>query len=163
MIWFRPFLLSLLAALLGACATPYQEARPGNLGGYVTRRVSHDMFQIAFLGNADTDAARVKDFALLRAAEVTLQNGFRYFVIRDTRDLTRQRVIETSSSARTAVSMGAGGRYRENMQTYGLPIKYQTPGLALLIQCFAHSPGGDACDAEAVKQKISARYDLRLR
>lgn len=68
-----------LAVSLAGCATPYQST--GLLGGLTETRLSEDVWEINFRGNGFTDEKKAKDFALLRSAELTLQNGFSYFML----------------------------------------------------------------------------------
>jgi hypothetical protein len=68
-----------LFGLLAGCATPYQ--RKAFKGGYSEMRLGENIFQVSFRGNAYTHRDTASDFALLRSAEVALENGFRYFVI----------------------------------------------------------------------------------
>jgi hypothetical protein len=69
--------------LLSGCATPYQER--GYLGGYKETRLKQNVFRVSFKGNSFTDKRKASDFALLRCAEVTLEKGFRFFVISGSR------------------------------------------------------------------------------
>ena len=73
--------LVLGALALGGCAsaTGYQSA--GADGGYSELQLAHDMFRVAFQGNIYTSQERVADMALLRAADLALAHGARYFVV----------------------------------------------------------------------------------
>lgn len=82
----RPALKSALIALmapllLAACAsqTPYKPASKADTYGYTETRLTGDHYRVAFSGNASTPADTTRDFALLRAAELTLQNGNDWF------------------------------------------------------------------------------------
>ena len=70
---------ALLAACLLACATPYQER--GLTGGFSNTRFKEDVFQVTFNGNGYTSEERAVDFTMLRSAELTQENGYRYFII----------------------------------------------------------------------------------
>ena len=77
-------LFPIMAVLfLWGCATPYQES--GFSGGYKETRLKKNVFRVSFKGNSFTDKRRASDFALLRCAEVTLEKGFRFFVIAGSR------------------------------------------------------------------------------
>lgn len=77
----------LLAALLGlaACATPtpYRPAAERGQEGYTETRLTPNRFRISFIGNTVTPADTVQDYALLRAAELTLQEGHDWFRLVD--------------------------------------------------------------------------------
>lgn len=80
----RSAALLLPTALLAACAqmTPYQPAHNGL--GYSEQRLESNRYKVMFAGNASTPREVVENYLLYRAAEVTLQNGYDYFVIADT-------------------------------------------------------------------------------
>ena len=64
--------------LVAAC-TSYQAS--GLSGGFSETRLSQTSYQVYFRGNTYTSPARVEKFVLRRAAELALENGFRYFVL----------------------------------------------------------------------------------
>jgi len=81
---FNTLILALLVlpVLFGGCAsTPYQRTGNKIYGGYTSLRLSHDTYNVAFQGNENSKSSQVHDFALLRSAELTLENGFKYFVV----------------------------------------------------------------------------------
>ena len=74
----------LLLVLLGTAATCYQS--DGFFGGYRDTQLAPDMFRISFTGNGYVSKAQVQDYAMRRAAEITLRHGYRYFVVLDQQD-----------------------------------------------------------------------------
>ena len=76
------------ASLVGvtACSTtsplytPYQAAVPGKFG-FSEQRIEAARYRIIFEGNSRTTRQRVEDSMLLRAASVTLENGYDWFQI----------------------------------------------------------------------------------
>lgn len=82
--WIRPALLATAAALaLAACATPtpYQPAGyNGQRGGYAEQRLEADRFRVTFAGNSATSREQVETSLLLRAAEITVENGADWFM-----------------------------------------------------------------------------------
>lgn len=70
-------LLSLVS--LAGCATGYHST---NLtGGLTQTRLSERIYQVRFQGNGYTSQERTSVFLLRRCAELTLENGFRYFTL----------------------------------------------------------------------------------
>jgi hypothetical protein len=77
-----------LIAVLGASAcatngptfTPYQAAVPGKFG-FSDQRIEATRYRITFEGNSRTTRQRVEDSLLLRAANVTLENGYDWFQV----------------------------------------------------------------------------------
>ena len=70
-----------LAALLGlsGCATGYHSS--SLTGGLTQTRLSERVYQVRFQGNGYTSQERTSVFLLRRCAELTLENGFRYFTL----------------------------------------------------------------------------------
>src|SRR5688572_4812217 len=78
----------LVGMLTAGCATPYQQGHPSHyftLGGYVDARRGPDTFSVYFHGNLYASGDRIKDFALLRATELTLLNNSKYLALMDIR------------------------------------------------------------------------------
>ena len=116
---------------LTGCSTSYHEK--GIFGdGYSDYRVNQDKFAVTFRGNEYTDSEDVRRFVLMRAVELTLQNGFRYFKILSEKDVSRQ----TTESSKT--------EHEESVITR--KVNKQFPGIDLLIRCFDQEPDGDAID-----------------
>lgn len=103
MTLLRIAFLACVAAALAACATPtsYGAAvKPGGLG-YTDTRIESDRFRVTFRGIGAPDV--IENFALQRAAELTLAQGRDWFVV-DARALER-----TGGGRGPTVSIGAGG------------------------------------------------------
>ncbi len=85
--------LTLGAAVLTACATatPYQPAAHNLRNGFSETKIEKDRVNVTFDGNSLTDRETVETYLLYRAAELTKQNGYDYFVVtkRDTDKKTR--------------------------------------------------------------------------
>lgn len=87
---------ALLLLALVACATsptPYQAASNGF--GYREQQLESNRYRVSFAGNSATSLNTVQDYALYRAAELTVASGHDYF-----------RVVDRSTDTR---SSGAGG------------------------------------------------------
>lgn len=80
--FLKPAAVVTAAALaLSACATatPYQAAGPGQYGGYSEQRLEADRYRVTFAGNSVTSRDQVEMSLLLRAAELTRENGYDWF------------------------------------------------------------------------------------
>jgi len=83
------------ATALSACATatPYQPEIPGAAvsGGYSDYQLDSNKFRVTFSGNTLTSRETVERYLLYRAAELTVSQGYDYFVVaaRDTDKTTR--------------------------------------------------------------------------
>jgi hypothetical protein len=69
------------ACLFISCATTYQPV--GFTGGYSDQRLDDNTVQISFRGNGFTAPETVHSYLLRRCAEITLQDGYNYFVLVD--------------------------------------------------------------------------------
>ena len=67
------------ALLMTACSTPY--GKYGALGGYSDSRIDANTFSISVDNNGFTSQQTTSMHAIYRAAELTVEGGFDYFVI----------------------------------------------------------------------------------
>jgi hypothetical protein len=95
----KAFTALAMALALASCATapPYQPASKYGYG-YSDQRLEQNRFRVSFNGNSTTERDQVEDFLLYRSAELTLQNGFDYFVI-GTRATDAKRQYDTFGSS----------------------------------------------------------------
>lgn len=77
----KPALLAAAALALSACATatPYGPAGVDSRYGYSEQRLDADRYRVSFAGNSVTSREQVEMALLLRAAEVTVENGYDWF------------------------------------------------------------------------------------
>lgn len=96
------FLPALLGLGLAACATatPYQPEARGR--GYSEQKLEDNRYRVRFTGNSATPRDTVENYLLYRAAELTLFNGYDYFVI------ANRGTHADSGSANPGVSFGFG-------------------------------------------------------
>ena len=77
----------LVAGCTAAPPTPYQPYRAhsagGIHGGYSEEQIAPDRYLVRFHGNSLTSRDRVEGYMLYRAAELTMQHGFDWFVVLD--------------------------------------------------------------------------------
>ena len=113
----------LLFVLVAGCATPYEASRSG--GGYSDFRVAKDVFAVSVRGNVATREERVEKYVLRRASELTLEHGFRYFVILSEKERTRSSSVGYSAVKIPLVFPGTSVWIRcfhDRPQDHGLPI-----------------------------------------
>ncbi len=95
------FTLSLLILAFTGCTTYpcYQPYNSKTESGYKDLEFSKNIYNVSFIGNNYFSKELVENFLLKRCAELTLERGFKYFIIlkEDTR-LTDSRSWTTSSS-----------------------------------------------------------------
>lgn len=83
------YLILVAALIVTACTTPYQEM--GALGGVTATPISNNEAQIVAAVNGYTDRSVAEQYALLKAAEYTIEKGFGYFaIVSEVSDTNRQ-------------------------------------------------------------------------
>jgi hypothetical protein len=98
------FTIPALALALAACTTPtvFAPMQGASGAGYAETRIDQDHWRITFRGGSDAGPERVADLALLRAAQLTLQQGDDWFRV-------TQRYGEALPPRGPTLSVGAGG------------------------------------------------------
>jgi len=93
--------------LAAACvsAPAYREARQAGEAGYSSQIIEKDRFTVNYTGNSRQSASDVQNLALLRAAELTMENGGDWFeIVNDvtTEDIdVKQRLADSGFDTRT--------------------------------------------------------------
>lgn len=97
----RAILAAGAALLLVACATstPYGPASGKNPYGFSDQKIEDGRYRIVFRGNSSTTRETVETFLLYRAAELTLENGFDYFIVSEQDTEANKRYSTTADPA----------------------------------------------------------------
>ncbi len=126
----KRFCIALLTGtlLVAGCATqtPYKPAEKRGAEGYTETRLGESRYRITFVGNTLTNAETVKDYALLRAAELTLQEGYEWFQVVER---------ESDKKVNAATSVGTG------FSVPGHTSVYRDCGVLSCRTTVASSPG----------------------
>ena len=133
--------MAAFSIILMGCATSYQ--KESYTGGFSETQLGENVFQVSFSGNSYTSRKKASDFTLLRAAELSLENGFKYFIVVDSEKYTSTRTQTMSSSGKTFV--------------------YSNPTSVLTITGFKEKPetSGLVYEADIVVKSINAKYDIK--
>jgi hypothetical protein len=154
-----------LAAALAACATGYQSS--GLTGGFEETQLAPNVFQVRFQGNAYTKPERAADYALLRSAEVVLENGFTHFAIVDSKDAAKLGTWTTPGRSTTTIDArtrsGRTTGTATTTQTGGQTVVYQKPSTSNTIVCFKGQPELDAIvyDAAFLRASLRKKYGMK--
>lgn len=163
--------LLLTAVLFGltACATPY--GKMSLMGGVEAQQIDERIVRVSARGNAFTDIARVRDYALLKAAQVTLDNKYRYFAVVQGSDASTTGTIASggSSTTYTTGSVHAFGNTATGSatsQTYYTPRTYTNfvkPGQDVYIRMFAEDElteeqKASVFDAQSIMKFLGSKY-----
>ena len=68
-----------IGVFIAGCATDYQ--KDGFSGGFSETQMSENVWRVHFKANGFSSMERATDFCLLRSAELTLENRYKYFAI----------------------------------------------------------------------------------
>ena len=121
--------------VLTGCDTGYQPQ--SFTGGYSEFLTAPDEAVITFRGNGYTSGEKVGEMAALRAADVTLQHGFRYFVVTGVSDVSRGTSFTTAGYAQTFGSAYGVGNYATGHATTVITppqtFNIHKPGIMLAI------------------------------
>jgi len=99
--------------VLGACASgpAYAPAANANAVGYADQRIEDNRWRVTYRGNTKMSSAQVQDYALMRAAQLTLENGGDWFevITADTdADAKRRYSTETDYQTQYVVQRSCG-------------------------------------------------------
>ena len=130
--------VALLAVTCGCAATGYHPN--GVNGGYEECRLQQGLYRIDFHGNRYTSKSIAKDFVLLRAAELTLQEGHPYFETIEKESAYIDTVVGTDDWLTTR----------------------HTPNASLVIRCLDEKPEGDSIIYDAVQICDNVRSGHRI-
>ena len=83
-----------IAIFLVGCATGYQQQ--GLSGGYTDSLTGTTTATVTFKSNAFTSAEETRRYAMRRAAEVTLANGYDYFLIENDNQYVKNQQLQGS-------------------------------------------------------------------
>ena len=159
-----------LSVLLISCTTGYRPLNDSS--GYWDERIepSSNKFTIGYDGNKwhsnpVNRKERVMDLALLRSAEVALENGFKYFIVSDSKVYTEKtRSLQGSITSNTTAS-----RLKRNAsETYQIKAIFKTVNyveLAEDLRTNAVMQSGEFKDyavynADLVVYTINRKYDM---
>lgn len=161
----RTLAFAAVALSLSACAsTPptYGPAAAANAAGYSETQIESNRYFVTYRAPGAADAALIQDYALLRAADLTLQNNREWFWV-DRRSLDGQ---GQSGGPRLGVGLG-GGSYggRGGVgASVGMSFPLGNPGerarAATLEIRFGEGPKPDdpnAYDARSTSSNLRAR------
>lgn len=150
----KVFIVCLSAFCFFSCATGYQAS--GFKGGFEQTQLDDNVFKVSFRGNAYTSKEKVSDYALLRCAEVTLQNDFKYFVIKDNKDF---------SKTSTNYDVQKNNNYSQyNNNVYSMNENTTTKArLENTIECYKEKPKTEntVYNAEITQRNLKQKYNIK--
>lgn len=161
----KPVLIAACAALaLAGCATTptvYAPSASQTGVGFSDYRIESGRYRVTFNGGPGASVNQVADYALLRAAEVSLKDGYDWFRIVDRRD---SQIGSGGSGPRVSVGTGSsswsGGRRGGSSFGVGVGTSFDLsggPAYSRTIEVLAGKgpkPETDAYDARDIVRVI---------
>jgi hypothetical protein len=159
----RLILTGLAALSLAACATEptrYQPAAGPNAIGYSEYRIEPGRYRVTFRGGSGAPPNQVMDYAIVRAADLALAEGYDWFRVSD-----RFMRATGEGSGGPRISLGVGGMDFGRHSSVGLGVGtgfnlggQSTPASEATIEVFmgkGPKPNGvDVYDARAVRSTL---------
>lgn len=157
-----PAVAAVAALTLGACATAptlYQASAGPQAVGYSEYRIEPGRYRITFQGGPGAPPQQVSDYALLRAADLALADGYDWFRVAD-------RFLEGRPDRGPRVGLGVGGGDygRRSGLSLGLGTSFNLgggPAVASTIEVVMgrgeRPRGQDIYDARALRQSLGDR------
>ena len=179
----RPLGAAPLVLIFAACMAPSTQYVPAEAGptlpdlgpkpavseegryGYSDLEISPTIVRVTFKGNSSTNDTRAVDFALLRAAEIALERGYPYFIVRDRVNASTSRTYTTTSQGVPMTTCDKKGRCTT---TYGPSMTTSStsrwPVHDNLIELFSEIPPDSATlfvlEAGFVQRVLREKYEL---
>lgn len=120
---FRTLVFLAAAATLSACASAptYTPAARQGGAGYSEQRIESNRYTVTYRANGSANADLLSDYALLRAADVTLQAGREWFWV-DRRTLDDNNAYARGPSVGIGVGGGSWGHHSGGSVGVGINI-----------------------------------------
>lgn len=167
----RVLTLAAAAFALAACATtpaapPYAAAASSTSAGYSETQIESNRYFVTYRAPESAEVVRLEDYALLRAAELTIANGRDWFWV-DRRTIDQEQDSRTSGPS-IGVGIGGGSFGRRSGASVGVGMTFplgnqdrpaRARGATYEIR-FGEGPKPDepnAYDARSTAQAIRAR------
>ena len=149
--------------LLAGCATPYQPYSYIGGGGYKDVQLADNVFRVTVEANGYTSSARASDLALLRSAELTLQHGFKYFIIGEKTDYSYSTSYTTPQTTNVNVTSYGNTAYGTANTYGGQTYNFRFPTPSMTITAFKEKSvlQGTIYDAEMVSKSLRKEFDVK--
>lgn len=155
--------VALAALALCACATQptrYQPSEGPRGPGYSEMRIEPGRYRITFRGGPGAPAEQVSDYALVRAADLALAEGYDWFRVAD-RYIDRR---AGASGPQIGVGIGGGDFGRRGGVSVGVGTDFDLsggPALSATVEVVMgkgdRPSGPDVYDARAVRRTLGER------
>lgn len=164
----RYCLLGLVFFMLTGCTTPTAYGPNGLKGGYSDERLASDTWAVKAEGNVYSTKSRMLDIVMMRAAELTIENGFVNFEVTGgdgafikTWNWTNPGHSVSNGTADTYYSNGVASTYISSKTTH-YPASHGSadfPEANIIVKMYKKSDAPkDAYDAESIIENVKPRF-----
>ncbi len=144
-------IVSLMALTLASCSSEYQQSNAlGN--GYSDKKIADDSYLVTYKGNQLTAKSKANDFLMLHAAELAVQNGYKYFSLDTTDASTKYLDIYGKQIGDILFLSGVNSQAPQFVAV--AKFYHQMPEFSVATMNYAY-------DAAQMIEKIKRQYELR--
>ena len=151
------YFLPALLICLGGCASSYQAMN--TTGGYQENKIADHRWQVAYEGRPSSDPVQIRDYAVLRSAELCMEQGYSRFDISSVEDTSRVKIHRYkpfSGSGNTLDSCAATNGVTPAGNT--ITRRYVIPSAVLTVSCSNNTSKGEVAISQAAA--IREQYGL---
>lgn len=151
----KNIVIILTTLLVSGCVTGnYQSFNSGI--GYQETQLENNGYLVSYTGTSTTNIKKVNDFALLRCSEITLHNGYKYFVI--TEATNNRHLLKNTTNSSTEVARRDWGQ--PSMPGTWAGSNSPKAKSELNIYLYHEKPDGIVYDAEIIRRAIINEYEI---
>jgi len=127
-----------LLPIIAGCATPY--GKLFGRFGYDDFRITNDVFEVSFSGNAATPPSVASRYVFRRAAEVCLESGFLHFTPLTQTDQSLYGSFNTASGSGQSHYYPGSNMAFSHGSASGISAPFRMPAISMRIKCFGVVP-----------------------
>jgi len=160
---YRGITIGVLVVFFSGCGAIYVSCRYAPVDvwgvGYKVSPIQDDLYSISYTGSQNDNIQRIKDFALIRSADTTLESNYKYFVILDNQ--TGSTSYGTSGSMYGTIN--ASGQ-NKTINSTGYAVTQTRISIAYTIKCLNTKPENATVviyDAAQVNKNMKKAYGIQ--
>ena len=137
--------------------TPYQSS--GFTGGFTEVQLSENVWKVKVNGNGLTAKSTIDDYALLRASELTLEEGYKYFIVGEENQFSKKGQADFGSTSTTQGHIDRNGYFSGTTRTKKNVHNYTKHRNEILFQMTNDQKNGNfAYNAKMIYDSLSKKY-----
>lgn len=149
----------LFILIITGCSTSYQS--DSFTGGYTETQLADNIYKVSFRGNGYTSRSKAEDFTLLRCAELTLQQGYRFFIVIDGRNSSSSSTITTPTTTYSSATITGNSIYGSSNTYGGKTYMVSKPSSTNTIALLKEKPRNQfAYNAQMIFNNLKNKYDI---